>query len=245
MRGNMIERVKTGIPGLDEITNGGFVKGTNVLVTGAAGTGKTIFCMQFLYYGASEYDEPGVFVTLEERPNDLRREARQFGWDIEKMEREGKLIIIDAASSRAGLPTSEPYTLRRGFDISTLAQEIYKATKEINAERVVIDSLSSLGIRFESLTAIRTAIFKIASLLNDLNTTSLLTSEITSKHEFSRFGVEEFIAQGIIILYLNEERGELKRSLVVRKLRFSKHSLKVMPFEIGDNGIIILPSGGI
>ncbi|MEM4679227.1 MAG: ATPase domain-containing protein, partial [Candidatus Jordarchaeales archaeon] len=69
----MIERVKTGIPGLDEITNGGFVKGTNILVTGGAGTGKTIFCMQFLYYGAKEYDEPGVFVTLEERPDDLRR----------------------------------------------------------------------------------------------------------------------------------------------------------------------------
>ncbi|MBS7246781.1 MAG: ATPase domain-containing protein [Candidatus Jordarchaeales archaeon] len=241
----VIERVKTGIPGLDEITNGGFIKGTNVLVTGGTGTGKTIFCTQSLYYGAKDYDEPGVFVTLEERPDDIRREAMQFGWDLKKLEEDGKLIIIDAASSKAGIPTSEPYALRRGFDISTLAQEIYKATKEINAERVVIDSLSSLGIRFESLTAIRTAIFKIASLLNDLNTTSLLTSEITSKNELSRFGVEEFIAQGIIVLYLNEERGELKRSLVVRKLRFTKHSLKVVPFEISDKGIIILPSSGI
>lgn len=239
----MIERIKSGIPGLDGILHGGFVKGTNILVSGGAGTGKTICCMQFLHAGAAKYDQPGIFITLEEKPREIRREAKQFGWDFEKLEQENKLIIIDAASSKAGLPTTEPYTLRRGFDISTLAQEIYKATKQIDAQRIAIDSLSGLGIRFESQTAIRNAIFKLASLLGELQTTSLMTSEITGKNGYSRYHVEEFIAQGIIVLYLNEENGELRRSLVVRKLRFSSHSLKVYPIEIGSRGIVIMPGG--
>ncbi|MHA1131169.1 MAG: ATPase domain-containing protein, partial [Candidatus Helarchaeota archaeon] len=82
----MIERVKSGISGLDEILNGGFIKGTNVLLAGSAGTGKTIFCMQFLYNGVVDYDEPGIFVTLEEMPAELRREAALFGWDFRKLE---------------------------------------------------------------------------------------------------------------------------------------------------------------
>ncbi|MHA1861814.1 MAG: ATPase domain-containing protein [Candidatus Ranarchaeia archaeon] len=241
----MYKRVKTGIPGLDGILHGGFIQGHNILVSGSAGTGKTILSTQFLYKGAKKYNESGVLVTLEERPKELRAEASQFGWDIPELEKKGKLIIIDAASSKAGLPTDEKYALRRGFDINLLAQEIYRASKEIDASRVVIDSISGLGVRFEDTSAVRNAIFKLSSLLRELKCTSLMTSEIPNSGSYSRYGIEEFIAQGLVILYLTEEEGELKRTLIVRKMRGTSHSLKRFPFEISSRGTVVMPGGEI
>ena len=243
LKTNEKERVKIGIPGLDSIAHGGFLRGSNILISGGTGTGKTIFCMQFLHNGVTKYDENGVFVTLEERPKELRTEAAKLGFDFETLEEENKLIIIDAASSRASLPSMEKYAVRRGFDINTLAQEIYRATKDLGAHRIAIDSLSGLGIKFEGLLEIRTAIFKLSALLNELECTSVMTSEIPISGSWSRFGVEEFIAQGVLILFLEEEKGELRRSFVVRKMRGTSHSLKRFPFEITDHGIVVMPGG--
>ena len=239
----MSKRVKTSIPGLDGILHGGFIQGHNVLLSGSAGSGKTIFSLQFIINGATLNDEPGIFVTLEERPKEIRAEAKQFGWDLKELEEQKKVIIIDAASSKAGLPTGEKYALRRGFDINILAQEIYRASKEINASRIAIDSISALGIRLEDTSTVRNAIFKLSSLLRELNCTSVMTSEMTGEYEYSRYGVEEFIAQGLILLDLNEEGGELKRTLLVRKMRGTTHSLKRFSFEICEKGIAIMPGG--
>ncbi|MGY5855589.1 MAG: ATPase domain-containing protein, partial [Candidatus Thorarchaeota archaeon] len=129
-------RTKTGITGLDEIIGGGIIEGSTVLVSGQSGSGKTVFGLQFLYNGITKYNEPGVFVTLETRPNELRTEAAQFGWDFSTLEQKNALTIIDAASGKAGLPTSEKYALRRGFDMSTLAEEIYRAIDETKAKRL-------------------------------------------------------------------------------------------------------------
>ncbi|MHA2407126.1 MAG: ATPase domain-containing protein, partial [Candidatus Ranarchaeia archaeon] len=172
-----------------------------------------------------------------------RAEAKQFGWNFKNLEKQKKVIIIDAASSKAGLPTSEKYALRRGFDINILAQEIYRASKEINATRIAIDSISALGIRFDDPSAVRNAIFKLSSLLRELNVTSVMTSEMVTPNEYSRYGVEEFIAQGLMLLYLTEEAGELKRTLLVRKLRGTSHSLKRFPFEISARGLVVMPGG--
>lgn len=235
------DRVKTGIPGLDGILHGGFIKGSNVLLSGFAGTGKTIFCIQYLVSGILNYDEPGVLVTLEELPKELRREALQFDWDLKKFEEDNKLIIIDAASAKAGLPTDEKFAIRRGFDINELAEQIYTAVSKINAKRLVLDSISSLDIRFNDPQALRTAIFKISALLRELGVTSIMTSEMVDSGAFSRYGVEEFIAQGLILLYLREQDTELRRSLVVLKMRSTAHSLRRYPFEISSVGLVVMP----
>ncbi|MHA1348249.1 MAG: ATPase domain-containing protein [Candidatus Odinarchaeia archaeon] len=237
----IVKRVKTGVPGLDGILHGGFIKGSNVLVTGEAGTGKTILCMQFLHAGAVKYNEPGIFITLEELPDEIRREALQFGWDFESLEKENKFALIDAASAKAGLPTDEKYAVRRGFTINDLAEQIYNAATAINAQRIAIDSISGLELREDDLSAIRTAIFKLSTLLRELKVTSIITSEMIEGASYTRYKVEEFIAQGLIILYLNEEEGELKRSLLVRKMRSTAHSLRRYPFEITSKGIVVLP----
>jgi len=195
--------------------------------------------MQFLYNGVSKYDEPGVFVTIETRPRDLRLEAQQFGWDLEELEKKNALIIVDAASSKAGLPTSEKYALRRGFDVSTLAEEIYRAVEDSKAKRLVIDCISALGMKFNEPSEVRSELFRISALLRELKVTSLLISETIDPLTHSRAGVEQFITQGLVSLNLFEDGGTLKRNLLVWKMRQTSHSLKKHSFIIGKKGIEI------
>jgi KaiC/GvpD/RAD55 family RecA-like ATPase len=241
-------RVKTGIKGFDELVEGGFVEGSTVLLSGDTGSGKTIFGLQFLYSGASKYDEPGVLVTLESRPDELRREALEFGWDLKELEDDGSLIILDAASSRAGQPTSEPHTLRRGFDMGEFHEKLYDAILSIQARRLVIDCISVLGMRFPNPADMRSELFKISALLrsdfkNDENetwqVTSLLISETTDSASQTRTGIEQHLTQGLITLNLNEANGALHRDLVVWKMRQSAHSMKKHAFSIGKSGIAL------
>ncbi|MBD3405879.1 MAG: hypothetical protein GF411_07095 [Candidatus Lokiarchaeota archaeon] len=232
-----MNRTTTGIHGLDSLLNGGFVQGSTILLSGCSGSGKTIFGLQFLHHGATELDEAGVFVTLESRPNEIRQEALQFGWNLEELEKEKKLILIDAASSKAGLPTSESYTLRRGFDVSALAEEIYRAVHDISAKRLVLDSISGLGIRFDQPVEVRNAVFTISALLRELEITALFVSEIVHRDALSLAGVEQYIAQGLITLNLLQNNNSLERSLTIWKMRGSAHSLKCHKLQIDDTGI--------
>lgn len=232
-------RTKTGIPGLDELIDGGLVEGSTILVSGGTGSGKTIFGLQFLYNGASKYNEPGVYVTLETRPNDLKIEAEQFGWNLKELEQKNILIIIDAASSKAGLATYGKYALRRDFDISTLAREIYRAVEDSKAKRLVIDCVSALGMKFDDPSEVRSELYQISALLRELNVTSLLLSEIVNPETQSRAGVEQFVTQGLISLNLFEDTGTLRRELLIWKMRQTSHSLKKHIFTIGKNGIEI------
>jgi len=147
------------------------------------------------------------------------------------------LTIIDAASGKAGLPTSEKYALRRGFDMSTLAEEIYRAIDETKAKRLVIDCISGLGIRFSEPSEVRTELFRISALLQELKVTSLFISEIVEPDSQSRAGVEQFVTQGLITLNLSEANGTLKRDLLVWKMKQTSHSLKKHSFKIGKSGI--------
>jgi KaiC/GvpD/RAD55 family RecA-like ATPase len=232
-----MNRAKTGIAGFDDLIGGGLIEGSTVLLSGGTGSGKTIFGLQFLFNGASNYAEPGVYVTLETRPNDLRLEALQFGWDFDQLEKNKSLIIIDAASSKAGLPTSEKYALRRGFDIGSLAEEIYRAIDEVKARRLVFDCVSALCMKFDDPSEVRNELFRISALLRELKVTSLLISETIEPTSLSRAGVEQFVTQGLISLNLTETNGVLKRNMLVWKMRQTSHSMKKHAFTIGKSGI--------
>ncbi len=235
-----MKRVKTGIPGFDNLIEGGLIEGSSILLSGPAGSGKTIFGLQFLCSGARDYEEPGVFVTLESRPDELRADSLRFNWDIGVLEQNENLVLIDAASSKAGLPTSENHALRRGFDLSTLAQEIYDAVEEMRANRVVIDSLSALNINFGESSKIRNDIYKLSALLRQLGVTSILVCDTTSPNALSRTGVEEFVTQGLILLGLDMVNDKLNRNLLIWKMRSTTHSMKKHTFVISENGIKIL-----
>jgi KaiC/GvpD/RAD55 family RecA-like ATPase len=232
-----MNKIQTGISGLDDLIDGGIPEGSTTLLSGRSGSGKTIFGIQYLYHGASQMDEPGILVTLESRPNDLRVIASQFGWDLKELESAGKLVILDAASSKAGLPTSEKFALKRGFDMETLAETIYSAIEETKAKRLVLDGISGLTLRFNEPAEVRRELYRISALLNELQVTSIFIGEVDNPYTQSREGVEQYIAQGLITLNLRENDGGLERDLLIWKMRMTSHSMKRHPYVIGKDGI--------
>ncbi|NPA86017.1 MAG: KaiC domain-containing protein [bacterium] len=242
----MVERVKSGIPGMDEILNGGIPKRNAVLVAGGPGTGKTIMSQQFLIVGAVKYGEPGIYVTLEEHPAQVRRDMSSFDWydvgrvDVRKLEEEGKIAIVDAFTAGIGrYAEREKYVVTDPTDVTLLSDVIREAIKDIGAQRAVIDSVSTLYLTKPSVA--RNIVLQLKKVLAGLGVTAILVSQVSaSERGFGGPGVEH-AADGIIRLDLDEIKGELKRSLIVWKMRGTSHSLRRHPFEITDKGVIIYP----
>lgn len=242
-----MKRIKSGIPGFDDLIQGGFPENTTVLVAGGTGTGKTTFGLQFIYKGAEKYGEPGVFVSLEERAKDLRREVKTFGWDIQALENQKLMAIIDGVSSTVGLPSEEKFALEESFNIDNFLRYIYRVVKAINAKRLVIDSIPSLAFRLEDERKIREVLLKLNTILLEMGVTTILTTEAPDPKagRISRYGIEEYISRGLVLLDLQERNIELKRYLLIRKMRETKHSMRKYPFEITSHGIVVYPSGEI
>jgi circadian clock protein KaiC len=236
-----IERVKTGIPGLDELIEGGFPRGDTILVAGKAGTGKSILAIQYLYKGAVEFNEPGVLVTLEEPPIKIRRNMLRFGMDLAELEEKGLLSIVDLSPSKAATPvTVGEYP---SFDLSGLQAIIASHIKKIKARRVVLDTISILAYKFKSRDILREEFFKLCANLTRDKVSLLLTSEIPAQAtSLGVFDIEAFLASGVIVLY-NEKISDTSRSrsIEVLKLRGSKHSSRIHSMRITDEGIRVWP----
>lgn len=236
-----MERVASGIPGLDELMEGGFPEGRSVLVSGGCGTGKTILCMQYIYQGAKKYSEPGIYVTLDERPDLIRQDIMRFGWDVRKLEEENMVQIIDASIAKLGIPSEEEYSMpATGFDLDKLLLEIMRIAKRIGAKRVAIDSLPALGFNYENENEIRKAILKLSYLLMRIGVTSIMTSEMEEgTNKFGKFGVEEYVVDGVIVMHYMGIGTQSNRTLHIRKMRATKHSEDLHPMEITNKGIVI------
>ena len=232
-----IEKLETGIPGFDLISQGGLPVGRTTLVVGSAGSGKTIFSCQFLIEGIKRGDT-GVFISFEESPKNIRKNMRGFGWDIAKWEEEGKWIFVDASPE----PGKNPY-VSGDYDLSPLLARIQYAIDKVKAKRVSIDSLGAIFSYIPHKSPIRDDLFIIASALRDVNSTAILTSE--RNHEYgpiSAHGVEEYVADNVIILrnVLIEEKR--RRTLEILKYRGSSHQQGEFPFTIlPDEGFVTIP----
>lgn len=239
-----MERAPTGIDGLDELIEGGIPRRRMVLVSGSCGTGKSILSAQFIYRGALDYGEPGVFVTLDERPTIIREDMLQFGWDFKALEDKGLIRIIDGTVTKVGIPSEEEYALpETGFNLDKLLVEIIKATKEIGAKRLVVDSLPALGFKYDTEAEVRKAILKMSYVLSKTGVTSIVTTEIPEHSgTYSKYGVEEFVADGVIVLNYGSLGGRATRTLHIRKMRGTKHSEHLHPMEITrERGIVVYP----
>ncbi len=221
-------RVPTGIPGLDELIEGGIEEGTTNLITGKTGTCKSIFCMQFLYNGIMKHRQKGLYITTEETATNIKRQAARFGWDFETLEKKGWLIILEF----------------QPFDVQTLTTKMVEAVNKIDAKRIVIDSVSMLELYIHDTFEIRKGLFKVVQKIRDMGKVGLFTSEVQEEsNNLSRFGLIEFMVDGVIVLqYMG--LAKYKRSLMVRKMRMTNHSSNIHPFEIGNDGMRVLPIRG-
>lgn len=237
----LLKRIATGIKGLDELMEGGFPEGRTILVSGACGTGKTIFSMQYLYNGAKMFSEPGVYVTLDERPDLIRQDVIRFGWDLRKLEEENMLQIIDGSIAKIGIPSEEEFSMpATGFDLDKLLLEIMHVTKRIGAKRVVIDSIPALGFNFDNANEIRKAILKLSYLLMRIGVTSILTSEVQEgANKYGKYGVEEYVVDGVIVLHYMGIGTQSNRTMHIRKMRATHHSEDLHPIEISEKGVTI------
>ncbi len=237
----MNDRVPTGIPGFDELCENGLVRNRTYLLSGTSGTGKTNFAFQFLYNGIKQYGENGIFVATEERLTQIRENLSRFGWDIEALEAEDKLAIIDACSTKIGIPSQERYVDVRPFDMRAILDQIIVIQDEIGAKRAVIDSSTSVGFHFQDPAKIRIELLKLSTTLEILGLTSILTCEIIDDTMQSRFGVENFVTEGTIMLYNQRRKSVRVRSMEIFKMRGSDHSKDIHPYEITSEGIVIHP----
>ncbi len=235
----MLERCPVGIPGFDELCGGGLIRDRCYLISGPAGSGKTIFAMQYLYNGALNYNEPGIFIATEERPQNLRENFSVFGWDIEKLEDENLLAIIDATSAKVGLPSDERFVDTRPFDTRSIIDNILTVQDEIRALRAALDSTTSIGFAIDDVAKFRVELLKIATTLEVLGLTTIMTAEVIESGQISRFGVENFVTDGTIVLYYTRIENTRIRSLEIYKMRGTEHSKKIHPYEITKEGIIV------
>jgi len=203
------------------------------------GTGKSILGYQYLYNGLLK-KEPGVFVALEEHPVQVRLSMAQFSWDVSSYEDKGLFALVDAFTAGIGEAAKrEKYVVRSPDDFQMLIDVLRAAIKDIGAERVVVDSVTTLYITKPALA--RSMVLQLKKVLSGLGCTSLLVSQVSvTERGFGGPGVEH-AADGIVRLDLDEINGELKRSIIVWKMRGTAHSMKRHPFEITDKGIVIKP----
>ncbi|HYH80185.1 MAG TPA: circadian clock protein KaiC [Longimicrobium sp.] len=230
-----IEKIATGIPGFDHVADGGLPLHRATLVAGTAGSAKTVFAAHFLVAGI-ERGEPGVFVTFEDTVDDIRRNVASMGWNVPAWEEQGMWSFVDASPN-----AEQPTTVVGEFDLGALLSRIEHAVKRTGATRVSIDSLNALFVLFREHALLRGELYRIVSRLKALGVTLVFTSERTQEYgEVSRFGVEEFVADNVIILrnLLVDERR--RRTLELLKMRGAAHQRGEWPFTITGSGIIVL-----
>lgn len=235
------ERAPTGVEGFDELCDGGLLRDRTYLVSGTSGAGKTILALQFVYNGITKYGENGIIVATEERAEHIRENAKGFGWDLKSLEDEGRLAIVDAASTKIGIPSQEKYVDVRPFDMRSMMDQIIMIQEEINAKRAVVDSSTSIGFYLQDPAKIRVELLKLSTTLEILGLTSLMTAEIVDDDHPSRFGVENFVTEGTIALYYKRIENMRVRSLEIYKMRGSDHSKKIHPYDITTDGIVVHP----
>ena len=245
----MTETVPTGIYGLDEMVSGGFPKERVILILGGPGAGKTILASQFLYKGLSEFNENGVIVSLDESKTHFCSEMKNFGWDFQKAEDEGKFRFIDAtrlsrvAMLKEKMMKEESLSLRgKLLSIDNLIERLQNKIEEIGAKRVVIDTLASLFYRFLDPIERRTASMDLIEALSDLNTTTLVTTELAHLGLEREIMDEEFLVHGVIMMQTLFSGGSTVRALHVEKMRGVYVNSNVVPYAIDKNGLEVYPA---
>lgn len=235
-RSRPIEKVPSGIRGLDEITAGGLPKGRPTLVTGGAGSGKTLFSMEFLVRGATEYNEPGVFMAFEETAEELTKNVASLGFDVGDLIRRNKMRIDYVYVERSEIQETGEY------DLEGLFIRLGAAINSIGAKRVVLDTIEVLFSSFTNEAILRSELRRLFRWLKDQGVTAVITGERgIQEGMITRYGLEEYVADCVILLDQRVHEQISTRRLRVVKYRGSSHGGNEYPFLIDDKGFSVLP----
>ena len=246
----LVERTKAGIAGLDKALNGGIPQKNIVLVSGGAGTGKSTLCLQYLYNGAKQFGEKGLYLSTEQTRQELFKTALSFGMDLESLEKQNliKIVFFDVVET------------------DNFLQKIYDLYVAFKPKRIVLDSLTTFtdslmvsGVKEETAFSLvqiaesvspvprtekviaKTLLYHLFKKLRLFDATIMLTSELLQESKsLSADEVSEFIADGVIILYYLGIGASDSRTIQIRKLRYSNHEKDSVPYSIGDKGIEII-----
>jgi circadian clock protein KaiC len=232
-----VEKTPTGICGFDAVLEGGLPKGRSLLITGSTGTGKTVFANEFLYRGIIDYNENGVYVTFEEHPADIIKNVRNFGWDLDALIEQNKLIFVDASPDDTGVKEVGDYNL------SGLLERIKYAVGKVKAKRIAIDSLNMLFPKFSDKDMVRQGIFIFCDELKILGITSIITSEKASDYDISlnKADVEEYVVDGVVELALIPGQQQFLRKMFIKKMRGVGYRSGTAEFDISNKGLEIFP----
>ena len=238
----MTDRVNTGIIGLDPKIEGGLIRGSANFLTGRTGTGKTSFCASFLRAGAMA-GERGIYVTTEEREQDIKDDIKaMFEWNLEEYERNSLIRFMS-------IKPDIPMKIIEGEEVSKiiklymyeLTSRIETAIREFGAKRLVVDSLSLVELFIKDQYLRKIALMQMIDRLKETNVTALFTGTIPEGSEvLSTSGIIEFLADSVIKLDFVPVADEFKRTLTVRKMRRTDHSVLIHPFEISKVGVRII-----
>jgi circadian clock protein KaiC len=237
-----IEKVPTGIPGFDMIAKGGLPIDRTTLVSGTTGSGKSVFASQFLAEGIKQYGQPGVFVTFEEAPRDIRLNMKGLGADIPAWEEAGQWAFVD------GSPHLDETTIVVGeYDLGALLARIRHAVEKTSAKRVAVDSIGSIFSQFKDHSIIRRELYRISAELREMGVTSIITAERDDEYgPIARHQVEEFVADNVIVLRNMLAVDERHRTIELLKMRGTDHQKGEYPFTIiSGRGAIIVPLSAI
>jgi len=244
-----LDRISTGIKGLDEVLKGGLPKGRTILVVGSPGSGKTTFAVQFLVGGA-KVGEPGLYVSLDEKPERVKLDLSSFGWNLDSLEQSGKLTLIDATplkrpghrfvEANTGNENPVSFTIPE-LTLPSLVRSIRRIAAEEGTQRIVIDPMTSLMLRYPEEVKRRRALLHFFDALESTGCSCLVTSELRTSELERKFQLEEYLSQGVVLLHTMIHEGSVVRGIQVEKMRGISHDDQLRPYQITQTGIEVYP----
>ncbi|WP_306606282.1 circadian clock protein KaiC [Azonexus sp.] len=230
----LLQKCPTGIVGFDDITSGGLPYGRPTLLAGHAGTGKTLFSLEFILHGIEKYNEPGIFVSFEETPEDIATNVASIGFDLAHHQAENRLRVLHIELDANELIEAGDY------DLDGLFLRLGAAIEATGARRIALDAVENLFSAFSDLRILRAEFRRLLKWLKQKGITAVITTE-RGTHSITRHGLEEYIADCVISLDQRIEDQLATRRLRVVKYRGSAHGDDEYPFVLGDNGFAVMP----
>jgi circadian clock protein KaiC len=227
-------KTPTGITGMDEITGGGLPKGRPSLICGAAGSGKTLFSIEFIVRGAMQFKEPGVFMAFEEKADELAMNVASLGFDLAKLQREKMIKVDHVHIDRSEIEETGEY------DLDGLFIRLGHAIDSIGAKRVVLDTIENLFAGLSNQAILRAELRRLFGWLKDKGVTAIITGE-RGEGTLTRQGLEEYVSDCVILLDNRVSNKITTRLLRIIKYRGSVHGTNEYPFLIDEEGISVLP----